>query len=251
MKDKNIKKLLFFLYTNRNPFNTYIFFYPDIIFFIFCSIYFKMSIPLFFLALLIGGTTLLFLTESKKLMFLGSGERYIQYVLPTLLPLIASKFNCVNTYYIYLFCIYGLISYSAGIVLFYKNAKKHFSMTDSNRKFFHDINSLPSGNILSLGPTYWISLLYTKHTLVIGGNNLDSAVLSDSNFELLHKNRFYPSEDIKKVIDNFSVDYILASKTGYNFYIKNFFTSESIFLEHATPIFKTEQLLFFTVKKTV
>ena len=242
------KKFIFYIYTNRNPINVLVFFYPELSVFSFSFLCLNNNIPDLQVSILVGAVICLFLTEAKQFMFLGDGERYVQYALPLLLPSVANFFSH-SPLIIFIFCLYGLCFYAIGLILFYKSAYSHFILSFENKNLFSHINSLPTGNILTIGPYQWIALYYTKHTLIIGGLNLDKSKLSREDFDLIYKNMPYPSEKLCSIISRFSVDYILTDKEHYNKYIKSFFNTEIDFLKHIEKKLETNQLLFFFIKK--
>ncbi len=245
---KGDKTIVTYVYTSRNPLNVSVLLYPELVFTLIpLSFSTQNSLPDFIIAIVFAGISLLFLTELKPFMFLGDGERYMQY---------ASPFLCIlSSYYIFmhhtsaliLFIFIGILFYIFGIINFVRECSTQYANTAENITLFKIINELPIGYILPIGSVHWLILLKTKHNLIVGGLNLSERILQKDDFKLLYENYPLPSSDITGISNRFNPQYILASRGQYESYKKLIKDNELCELYEETT--SSKQFIFFTRKQ--
>ncbi len=168
--------------------------------------------PTHFLLLTVMGAGLLFflVTKMKPLLFLGEGERYLEYALfPSLL--LTVSFIHDHHWIIYIFLIYSLVSVPIFIRLFYK-LFQDISFPDffERRNICQRIISDVSGNILPVGPFHWFCLLFTKNPVLTHGANFRPD--EHDSFNRVFSYYPLPSSEFQGIIKDWNIRYIVSNQ---------------------------------------
>jgi hypothetical protein len=161
------------------------------------------------------------LTSFKWTLFMGEGDRYLEYaLLPSLV---------LFTYYFmtgYRYLIYGLLVYSLGSALYYLTVfilghradDRQYEAADAVLK---KLNQSPDGVIWPIGPFHYQALVRTRFPVLSHGGNIDERLLSPREFLLVYGNYPYPSDHFFDIVDQYKVYYILADRISFKYYREN------------------------------
>ena len=160
----------------------------------------------------ISGFTGFLLTKfpALHLMFLGEGERYLEYaLLPSIILSVVALLPANQP------ILYGWLIYSALSALFFivqylvRNEDTH----TKNEALFEQLSQYPAGPMLPIGSFQWQALYRSSFPVVTYGTNIEEKYIPVRDYELLFSNYPFPSGDLKKVIEHFNIDYILTDRS--------------------------------------
>ena len=247
LKNKNAKEIIAYINGSRHPFNTLFFFFPEIVIAI---IFIPLNpLPQFSILLIPLAATLLasILFEQKYFMFLGDGERYLQFSAP-LSCIVSSIFVFSHSYAaLYMYCFYGLCVHVYSLMRIKRVTKNYFGITDENKNFFVLLDSMPEGKIFPIGKIEWYLLLLTNKTIISAPTNLSENYISSDEYNLLKGNEPFPSSDFSAVIDYFQPRYIVGTTYEIDEYVNNYLKDKNDFYKHTKAILQNGTLIAFEV----
>ncbi len=159
-----------------------------------------------------------FFTSYKWTLFVGEGDRYLEYALLPSLVLFTSSSVPGYRYF-----IYGLLVYSLGSALYYVGIFV-FGHRADDRQYeavevvLEKFNQLPEGVIWPIGPFHYEALVRTKFPVLSHGGNMDGRLLSPQEFMLVYGNYPYPSDHFLEILNRYKVSYILGNAISLKYY---------------------------------
>jgi len=248
-----IKKLLKFIWSNNHSLNylLFIFFYFPLIFIMF----FKYDI--------VGNQSVLFtltlyslivfiLTKNKPFLFLGEGERYLEYALPFIIVLFCSQLlKLSNDFFIFSFLIVSIIITLFSVYSAFEYLRK---VSDKNQELFSLKTHLGSNNPNVFTIFHYmskeISYLLNVNVLAYYPGGIDYEKTPKSELEFIYKNGTYvASTNILEVCEKYNIEFVICEKGHLKSYLDNIYErSESFFWNSFFISHQTDNLL--VLKKT-
>ena len=208
----------------------------------------RLYVPFFLLAWSAAALVCFFLTKLRPLMFLGEGERYLEYALfPSVFVAVLLLYQTPE-----LLCLW--LAYSLLSMFFYLY-DYHSSYFKLNRDYhqildiFGKLNSLQSGVIWPIGSFHWQALFHTRFPVLIHGCNIDERVLSKEEFMLVYGNYPYPSNNFRSIIEKYNVKYIVSDQSSLEYYVKQFLDDPEGFRAVIDVLWQNSSLLIAQVKR--
>ena len=213
------KSLFMHIYwVQRNPLNSLVFLYPECLLLV-GGIATGMAAtwqPLY--ALPLAGCACMFLMETKPMMFLGEGERYMQYAAPVLCVLTAQVAVQLPSAVMVVYALYGLGFWAAGMAAFWLLTKETAFDEKALKEFFTYANALPPGKTMHLGSFHWHNLYYGTHPFYMP---LSPALRgNDTRWQPLYDNYPLPNGDLERVLHLFPTEYIITDTVHLERYKK-------------------------------
>jgi hypothetical protein len=186
-----------------------------------------------------------FLTKTKNLLFLGEGERYLEYALfPSIFLVVQHLLSGSKTFFLYAWLGYSIISAVFYLRLYLKETPSNFEETE---KLFSKLNGLSEGVILPIGPFHWQALYRSKFPVLTYGANMDERMMSLGEFKLVYGNFPY-SPNFHQVLDRYHIAYILTDRTCLDHYVKNVMKNPIDFYNTTDKLFETKTLMLRRVR---
>ncbi len=158
------------------------------------------------------------LTKLRPLLFLGEGERYLEYGIFPSLYLAVKFFSTRFDFFLLVFFVYSILSVAffmwqySGI---YGKIDQDYEKTEA---LFSELNRLPEGVIMAIG-SFDYQVLYRSHFPVLTqGANIDERLLPYREFDLVYGNFPYPPRDFREIVDRFRVSYIVTDSISLKYY---------------------------------
>jgi len=186
-----------------------------------------------------------FLTKTKNLLFLGEGERYLEYALFPSIFLVAGHLLLSDR----ISLLYVWLGYSMTSAAFYlrQYLKETPSDFDETEKLFSKLNELSEGVILPIGPFHWEALYRSKFPVLTYGTNMDERRMCSDEFKLLY-GRFPYSPFFREVLDRYHISYIITNRSCLDHYLKNIMKNPQDLYNTTEPLFETKTLIFRRVR---
>jgi hypothetical protein len=156
-------------------------------------------------------------TKWKPLLFLGEGERYLEYALfPSLF--LAVQYLQVSAAGI----LYALLIYSIGCALFharqfhkiYQPLNSDYAATET---IFNSLDRSPLGTVWPIGSFHYQALArIAQHPILTHGCNMDERNLAE--IMLVYGNYPYPSDRFSEILQKYQVSYIISDRAHLKFY---------------------------------
>jgi hypothetical protein len=195
-----------------------------------------------------AGLACFVLTKVRALLFLGEGERYLEYATFPALMLAVSYLDDRMPWLVYAFLAYCL---TAAWVYFgmcrtsFARLEKAFQETEPG---FAGL-SAGSGAILPIGSFFWQALYRTTLPVVSIGGNIDETLLSREEFMLAYGNYPYPSADFAAIVATYDVAYVVTDRPHLAHYTERILKSPAEFFERVTPLYDSPSLLIYGVSR--
>ena len=175
---------------------------------------------IFLLAWALAGGIFFIVTKWKPLLFLGEGERYLEY---SLYPSIYLMLTAYESAQLYIFCLYLIYSGYAAIK-YVKQYTKQYALQNEYYlqvdECFKQLDSMKKGVIWPIGSFHYQCLARSNvHDVLSHGGNMDSSELED--ISLVYQNYPYPSNRIVDIVNKYSVKYIVSDNAHINYFKKN------------------------------
>jgi hypothetical protein len=206
-------RLIQWYYAERYFLHLLITVYPQFLFFLFWFCRWERMVPFeqFLMVWMGAGLFWFFMTSLKWTLFMGEGDRYLEYALVPSLVLLVHNFMPS-----YKSLIYGLLVYSLGSALYYigvflfvhRRDDREFEITETVLKKF---NEFPQGVIWPIGPFHYQALVQTRFPVLSHGGNMDARLLPLHEFMLVYGNYPYPSEHFTEIVNRYQVSYIMSA----------------------------------------
>lgn len=187
-------------------------------------------------------------TKTKRLLFLGEGERYLEF---SIFPSLFFVATACPTFVPALLLIYSLIC----LPFFLRDYARSYGPLDRDFKkateMYEVLSDLPSGVILPVGWVHWQALYRTPFPVLTYGGNIDLNIVPLDTFMLVYGNYPYPGADFARIVETFDVAYVLADRGCLNHYLAKILKRPEDFLESVIVLKETETLLLFTTKRSL
>lgn len=195
----------------------------------------------------LGGICWFVLTKLRILMFLGEGERYLEYALyPSFFLAIYLLPNYQTVIYIWIgYSLISVIYYNYSYLNQYRKADENYYITDAC------LNSLAFDRdavVWPIGSHHFEALYHTKNMILTHGVNIDENVLSFDEFKLSYGNYPYPSEDWREIIKKYDVKFIYTGRTAMAHYYKNILKSDPCFYKSIELIDEAGESVLYRVR---
>ncbi len=203
-----------------------------------------------FLLIWAGAALLCFLaTKAKCLLFLGEGERYLEYALfPSLW--LGAKFCLLRWEPV----VWGFLAYSILSAIYYLwDYHRLFRPNDEEffrtEKAFAELNRMPSGAIMPIGSFQWQSLYWSNFPVLTSGGNVDERILSLEEFLLVYGRYPYPSEQFQRILTEYDVSYIVTDRDHLDYYVNSILRTPEDFHSRVKLLYQSPRLLIFRALK--
>lgn len=188
-----------------------------------------------FAIIFMASLILFFATKHKPLLFLGEGERYIEYCVFSIIILFVIYtpeqhhwLFIFFDFYFFLLSIYFSIKYISQ----FKHLNKNPEVGNSNVMF--DINNLTDGLVMPI-PNYHgkAVLFHTNQTKVMVPYLMfdEKYFTSEWYYEIFGNNFEYPNGDLKTLINKYHVKYIITTKGELELYINRYLNKDINFYD--------------------
>ncbi len=187
-----------------------------------------------------------FLTKHKRLLFLGEGERYLEYGLfPAIFLTTKYLLGHGAENIIYLWLAYSLLAACFYIYTYLRHTVDDFNET---QPIFSALNELEEGVIWPIGSYQW-QVLYRSHFPVLTWGGFDPKLISVEEFMTVHGNYPYPSDRFAEIIDRYRVAYIVTDHGSLNHYVTNILKQPTSFLSLLEPYREAGKMILFRIKR--
>ncbi len=199
----------------------------------------------FLFAWAIAGFICFLLTKTKKLLFLGEGERYLEFAAFPSIFLLSKYLLEHNVRVILYFGLgYSLIFACFVFLKFLRETPKNIC---SNEMIFSTLDKLPSGVIWPIGSFAWQTCYRSNFPILTHGCNVDETMLSVDEFMLVYGNYPYPSGEWENIISKYKVCYIVSDPTALDYYLKSYANAPDEFFQRFETISQNDSLLILKI----
>lgn len=159
------------------------------------------------------------LTKFKPLMFLGEGERYLEYALFPSLFLAGTLFWNNNLgISLYLgFCLVAALTYARMYLSDYETTNNQYGFI--NAKLTAGIDQ--TAVIWPIGSHHFEVLYHSNNPIITHGVNIDGRLFKLDDFKLVYGNYPYPSKHWRQILRLFNVRYVYSSDSSLEYYLNH------------------------------
>lgn len=189
----------------------------------------------FLRALLMAAVFWFVATKTKLLLFLGEGERYLEYGITPVIILAVQALS--GTFLLWALCAYTLIM---GLVCLIRVPRKLREMRDSAQKHKEAVeflNDLPHGPVLVFGDSNYQALLWGNKPVIGGRTEKEFRILPKDRFKLLWANYPVPDRDFEKVLETFAPMYLYGQSWAFGHYRDKITDTPEIFDSRVEKLF--------------
>lgn len=194
-----------------------------------------------------AGLFLFFFTKIKWFMFLGEGERYLEYALFPSLFVLVNYLMDHNQGIIYGFLIYSVISAAFYFNEFYNRFRKDNYDFKLSSSFFEKIQNISPGVIWPIGSFHYQTLYRLNLPVLSHGANIDENMLSREEFMFVYGQYPYPSENFNGILERYNVAYIISEKNSIRYYLDTILKTSEEFNRLTELMFESNSLNFYKV----
>ncbi len=246
------KKAADIFFRDNYPLHLLAFVYPQ---FILCGfILLHQDDPIFprqniFIAWIISGMFWFLLTKLRPMMFLGEGERYLEYAIyPSFLLVTLYFFKEYKTIFFLwlLFCALSAIYYIKDYCKNYRLLDELFGVKKLS------FNQLPKDRATVIWPigSHHFEVLYLSndnHFILTHGTNIDEKIFSNEDFMLVYGKYPYPSSDWNKIITTYDVSYIASSPSAFDYYMNTIADSPDVLRKRLIIVDSNESFVLYQI----
>jgi len=157
-------------------------------------------------------------TKFRPFLFLGEGERYLEYGLFPSLFLMVKFLPTRFEPFLIAFFIYSILSAAFFMWQYSGNYGKIDQDYKKTETLFSDLNRLPEGVIMPIGSFHYQVLYRSRFPVLTHGANIDERLLPYKEFELVYGNYPYPSRRFREIVDRYRVSYIVTDSISLKYY---------------------------------
>jgi len=189
-------------------------------------------------------------TKTKPLLFLGEGERYLEYALfPSLW--LGVRF-CLEKRELLLwgfltYCVLSAVYYLWGYHRMSRQTDVEFGRTG---KAFAELNRMAPGVIMPIGSFQWQTLYWSIFPVLTYGGNVDERILSRDEFLLVYGRYPYPSEHFQRIVADYDVSYIVSDKNHIDHYVTEILKTPEDLFGRFKLLYQSPMLMIFQASKT-
>ena len=190
--------------------------------------------------------TWFFLTKTRRMLFLGEGERYLEFaVFPSLF------LGLVILLPGHAWWVYAWLGYSWVTAVFYlgqylKTTSDSFNETEA---LFTTLRHMRPGVILPLGSFHWQTLYRSSFPVITRIGNPNEALIPRAESELLFGNQPYPSDRFGEILERYNVSYVLTDQAHLSHYRQQILKDPHIFDDAVELVCEASSLMLFRVKQ--
>jgi hypothetical protein len=159
-----------------------------------------------------------FLTSLKWGLFIGEGDRYLEYaLLPSLV--LFTQYSMPG----HRVLVYGFLTYSIGLAAYYMVVFLLAHGGDNDQfqasvAVLKELNQLPEGVIWPIGAFHYQALVRTTFPVLSHGGNMDERLFPPHEFMLVYGNYPYPSDRFSEIVRRYNVSYIMGDAISLKYY---------------------------------
>jgi hypothetical protein len=183
------------------------------------------------------------LTKWRPLLFLGEGERYLEYGLFPALFLSVQHHAGVWGGLTPVFLVYGAVSavhYLGQYQARYAPLDREFVRTTVTLEQF---NALPSGVVMPIGSFHYQMLHRSRFPVLTHGSNVDERLLPWAEFELIYGHYPYPSARFSEILNRYHVAYIVSDPAHLKHYLERILDRSDEFDRRVQIMWETPSLI--------
>jgi hypothetical protein len=194
--------------------------YPQyLLIFFYISRYTRLSLLDRFLVVWMGAGFFWFLlTKLRPFLFLGEGERYLEYGLFPSLFLMAKFLPVRFEPFLVAFLLYSIFSTAFFIWQYIGTFARIDQGHEQRERVFSELNRLPEGVIMPIGSLHYQALYRCRFPVLTHGGNIDERLLPYKEFELIYGNYPYPSRCFCEILTRYHVSYIVTDPISLKYY---------------------------------
>lgn len=182
------------------------------------------SIDKFMLAWVLAGLFCFVATKTRQLLFLGEGERYLEYSLyPSLYLALSLVMKASQSLFIPLiiawiaYSIFCARTYLRQYVTQFARANEYYEQTE---RCFEILDKSKPGVIWPIGSFHYQALYRSKnHHVLSHGGNMQMSELDD--IRLVYENYPYPSAKFVDILEKYNISYIVSDDAHVKHYKNN------------------------------
>ncbi|MFN6202366.1 MAG: hypothetical protein ACK496_07780 [Acidobacteriota bacterium] len=238
------------LVVERHPLHLFVTLYPHLIvlFFILIRGVAISDFDKFLLIWLMSGVLLYILTKLRLLLFLGEGERYVEYALFPSLYLFVKYTLLFMPAAIVVFLLYYIFCTVVYLEYFISRFKTQNDSWHSTSICYQELDKYPSGILWPIGSFHFQALVRSKNHLVLShGANVEKQTMDQ--FNIIYENYPYPSGRFAEIVKTYGVNYIISDEQHINHYKKCFVNNPGEFESLTELIAESPILKVWRIKK--
>lgn len=199
----------------------------------------------FLLLLTATGTGAFLLTKHKPFLFLGSGERYLEYVLVPAFILFAALAAFYEPVRIglYVWLGYSLIAYCYHAWYFVKSNRTADAEQDELKTIFLQFAQFPEGNLLPVNANHSKLIHYfaPDRKILVYQPLRDEERLPEDEYKRIYGNGYnYPAADLQYIIDKYSIRYLFGTRRETERYVNTIYKGDVPFAQLFKTVCETE-----------
>ena len=194
--------------------------YPQyLLIFLYMSRYTQLNLLDRFLVVWMGASLFWFLlTKLKPFLFLGEGERYLEYGLFPSLYLLVKCLPIQLRPFLTVFLMYSIVSAAFFIRQYIGNYGQTNQDHERTETIFSELNQCSEGVIMPIGSSHYQALYRSHFPVLTHGANIDERLLPYDEFELVYGNYPYPSRRFREIVSRYHVSYIVTDPISLKCY---------------------------------
>jgi hypothetical protein len=187
--------------------------------FTYISWYAELDSPDRFLVVWMGAAFFCFLlAKLRPFLFLGEGERYLEYGLFPSLYLVVKFLPLRFELFLLAFLIYSILSTAFFIWQYIGNYGKADQEYERTEALFSELNRSQEGVVMPIGSFHYQVLYRSRFLVLTHGGNIDERLLPYKEFELVYGNYPYPSRRFREILCKYHVCYIVTDPIALKYY---------------------------------
>ncbi|MDH7499441.1 MAG: hypothetical protein QHH30_03560 [candidate division NC10 bacterium] len=251
LRKGDLKGALEWFYTERHPLHLLITVYPQFLLVPFLlPRYGAVGFLQRFLLVWAASALFCFLaTKTRPLLFLGEGERYLEYGLFPSLWLGVRFFLPRLEVVVWAFLAYSLLSAIYCLWSHLHRCREADEGFHRAERAFSELNRMPPGVILPIGSLHWQTLYGSDFPVLTLGGNVDERILPREQFLLVYGRYPYPSEEFTRILREYDVSYIVTDKAHLDYYLREILKSADDFYGRVKLLHGSPKLMIFQALK--
>ena len=201
------------------------------------------SLDRFLLVWMGAGLICFLVTVCRPFLFLGEGERYLEYALFPSLFLMVQFLPKKLEGFIGVFLIYSIMSALFALWQYQKQNRQQNEDYERNKEIFTHLGQLPEGVIMPIGSFHYQSLYNTRLPVLTHGSNIDEKLLPKDEFMLVYGHYPYPSEYFQEIVDRYRVSYIMSDPETLSYYRNSVMRQPEIFDRSVRILWESRTLM--------
>jgi len=200
----------------------------------------------FLLAWAAAGFLWFLATKTRKLLFIGEGERYLEYAA---YPSIFTAVQWLLLHHANAL-LYAWLAYALGAALFYIGTFIDETADESQaaKEMFKALNQMPDGVVWPIAWFHW-QTLYASNKPVLTWGNLHKDRFTIDDFRLVGGNYPFPSDKYLEIIRRYHVTYILSNTSCLDTYLNKILHDPDAFQRLSEGTWQSGSLMLIKLRK--